>query len=187
MRVAYLTSGPRGSGKSTYVHRIRKTSPGVIVVDRDEICRKEFGSVSFDPYTGMHYVADELLNKRIKEAVLSSNENAKIIIDAWNGFFATRLKFIGLLRDLNVEHIVCWYFITPLDVCLKWFRKKTDIGGFSDSSCIWDYNLFHSEASDINYPEEFHMVENVDIDNHRFNSVWKINPSQLTLPGFALI
>ncbi|KKQ51717.1 MAG: hypothetical protein US70_C0014G0020 [Parcubacteria group bacterium GW2011_GWD2_38_11] len=188
MKTVYLTSGPRGAGKSTYVSLVRKISPEILVIDRDEIYAKEFSGCSFDPYTGMHIVAAQFFKQHIKEGIDSADEDAKIIIDAWNGFGTQRKGYIRLLRDLGVETIVCWYFVTPLSACLEWFMQKPDIRGFSEGSCIWDYNLYHEEASDINYPEhKIYLIEKDDFDDSNFDMICRINPLQLTLPGVPLI
>jgi predicted kinase len=188
MKTVYLTSGPRGAGKSTYVSLVKKTSPEALVIDRDEIYAKEFSGNSFDPYSGMHIVAAQFFKQHIKEVITSADEDAKIIIDAWNGFWTERKGYIRLLRDLGVETIVCWYFVTPLAACLEWFMLKPDRYGSNKSSCIWDYNLYHKEASDINYPDhEIYLIEKDEFNDSNFDMICRINPLQLVLPGVTLI
>jgi predicted kinase len=188
VKTVYLTSGPRGAGKSTYVSLVKKVSPKVLVIDRDEIYAKEFSGHTFDPHSGMHIIADQFFKKHIKEVVSSADEDAKIIIDAWNGFWTQRREYIRLLRKLRVEKIICWYFVTPLSACLEWFMLKSDRFGLGKGSCVWDYNLYHREASDINYPQhEIYLFEKDDFDDLSFDMICRINPLQLTLAGVDLI
>ncbi len=189
MKIVYLTSGPRGSGKSTYVELVKSTNPEVLVLDRDEIFLKEYGTVGFDPYSGMGDVAHDFFNQQIREVVGSAGENAKIIFDVWNGYEKTRQNYVQLLRDLGVEVIVCWYFITPLPQSLKWARQKPGYGDISQDGMAWDYNLYHREAVDINYPDdEFYFIDNtVYCYDAQFDIIRRINPLQLTLPGVEMI
>ena len=81
MKTGYLTSGPRGSGKSEYVSCIKKAHPEVLVVSRDEILITEFGATGLNPYTGDHLVAEQILLERMKETIQRAAENSKIIFD----------------------------------------------------------------------------------------------------------
>ncbi|MEI8361231.1 MAG: AAA family ATPase [bacterium] len=187
MKTVYLTAGPRGAGKSTYVSKIQEYHSEVQVVDRDRLFEAEFGMTGFDPYSGMHLVAETVLNERIKDVIRSADDEAKIIIDSWNGFPDTRLKFIRQFRELAVERVVCWYFVTPLAVCLEWFKQKPGLTGLSDRCCTWDFNLYHEQASDINYPDHDVYQPDTEYDNTRFDLICRINPLQLTLPNVPLI
>ena len=189
MKIAYLTSGPRGAGKTTFVSLVKQANPEVLVIDRDEIYAKEFGRSGFDSYSGMHIVAARFLREQMIEIVSSADKDAKIIVDAWNGFWNERRYFIRLLRDFGVEVVVCWYFVTPLSACLKWYMQK-GLAGFSEGSCIWDYELYHKEAEDINHPEhEIYCLEKdeLDFDCSKFDMICRINPLQLSLPNVNLV
>lgn len=85
-----------------------------------------------------------------------------------------------MLRELGFNKVNCFYFITPLEACLKWIRKKPDHLNCSDQSALSDYRLYHSEAEDI--------LNNPDLDDPWFSegifdSVYKINPAQLNILG----
>lgn len=187
MKTAYLTSGPRGAGKSTYVSLIKEIFPEILVIDRDKLFTEKFGDNSFDPYSGTQITAAQFLKQHIEEVVTSANEDAKIILDAWNGFYYERLDYIKLLRNFGVERIACWYFITPLTVCLEWFMQKADQHGSSKNGYVWDYKLYHKEASDINHPDqEVYLTEKDEIEDLSFDIICRINPLQLILPGIFL-
>lgn len=51
MKTVFLTSGPRGAGKTTYVSLVKKVNPEVLVVDRDDLYIREFGATSFNAYS----------------------------------------------------------------------------------------------------------------------------------------
>ena len=181
MKIVYLTAGPRGSGKSTWVSLVKRTNPEIIVIDRDEFLTKKFGGTSFDKYSGVHEAAHYLLKEHIEKVVSLADDNARIILDFWNGHESERARHIKMLRKLGVERVVCLYFITPLPVCLRWFKNKPDMTAYSEENCIWDYNLFHKKANDLKYPD---YSQN---DFPQFNLVYQVNPQQLMLPGIAII
>lgn len=123
----------------------------------------------------------------MKEVIRSADKDAKIIIDSWNGYQSTRTTLVRWFRELGVDRIVCWYFVTPLSACLKWYKKKPDTKGMSERSCIWDYNLYHEKAADINFPEhEIFRAEEEEFIS-RFDLIYRINPVQMALPGIPLI
>ena len=51
--------------------------------------------------------------------------------------------------------------------------KKSDRDGLSEYSCKQDYKLYHKLA--------------LDIEKDGFDAVQRVNPLQLTFPGFPLI
>ncbi len=189
MKTAYLTAGPRGAGKSTYVSMVQKCSPEILVVNSDELFIREFGADCFDPYSGMHIVAAQLLKQEIEKVFNLAKEDAKIIIDAWNGFPSKRIGYIRYLRELGVGFVVCWYFVTPLSACIKWFQQKPECTSIRIDSIKWDWKLYHEQAADIDYPNcEIYRPEIDEFNyNRKFDMICRINPLQLSLPGVTMI
>jgi len=188
MKIVYLISGPRGSGKSTFAEMIKKNNPEVVVINEDEIKLAHFGSIYLDSDAGEHIFARYLLEQEIKKTVESAGNSAKIILDVWNGFSGSRSEIIRFLRRLEVECVICWYFIVPLNICLQWFRTKKDCDKYSDAMVTGDYNLFHKEADDIrSWKDESIEDYSYYSSEGRFDGVCFINPAQQTLSGFALI
>lgn len=171
MKTVILTSGPRGSGKSSFVKKIIEENPHVKHLNRDEFYIKEFGSTSLDPYGGSQ-IAAEMFRDHLKIFMKQITEG-KIILDCWNGFYRDRQYLINLLLECNVDKVFCWQFVTPLNVCMKWFFQKEDSKGYSESGYRRDYNLYHEKATNI--------------DENGFSSVIRINPLQLTIPGMSLV
>ena len=52
MNAVLFTSGPRGSGKSTYVKEEQVRYPDIITFSRDEVLISLFGKTSLNPYEG---------------------------------------------------------------------------------------------------------------------------------------
>lgn len=161
MVTVYLTSGPRGTGKSIFVEEIIKRFKEVCLVSRDKISIELFGSTSFDPYCGGGYEVIEELFYRIKKLIRLSNKRADIIVDCWNGFPSERVAITRRLREVGVDRVICWQFIVPEDTCVKWFFQKNDSKGYSESGIRSDYALYYKTAKDIE-KEGFDQVYRID-------------------------
>lgn len=172
MNRVYLTSGPRGSGKSTFAKKVIAASPEIILVSRDDILRKRFGYTSLDSYTGGHAVVYKIVFEKIKEH-LNGSEDSVILLDHWNGFPQHRRTIIRDLRGLGVEFVFCLYFVLPLETCQKWFMKKDDSAGASLYSVESDYDLFYKTSSDI--------------EADGFDGVVYIDPRQLLIPSVPIL
>lgn len=163
MKKVFLTSGPRGSGKSTYTKKIAKLHPEFNLISRDEISISLFKSIYLSPYTGDHHYLKEVVFERIGK-LLSENQDVTIILDYWNGFSHEREALIRKLRDLGADEVYCLYFEVSLTTCIRWFKEKKDSGSLSESSIKNDYELYYSKAKDIR--------------RDGFDKVFLINPSQ---------
>lgn len=172
MNIVYLTSGPRGSGKSTFINKVLTDSPNTVLISRDSVLVELFGQTSLSPYDGGHSFAQKVVFERIEEC-LKSNDNAKIMLDYWNGFSSERRRLIRRLKELGADMVICWYFVVSFETCLKWFMLKKDSDGYNESMIRNDYNLFYEESSDI--------------ETAGFDGVIYINPRQLLLPSIPII
>jgi len=170
MKKVCLTSGPRGSGKSTYLKTMRLNYyPKTSIISRDELLMELFGRIGLDPYAGEHDYALKILFERIKKQLFLNIEDAVLFLDCWNGYPSERRTIIKKLLELGADQVFCWQFIVPLDVCLNWFFKKQDSKGYTENMIINDYNLYYEQA--------------LNIENDGFDKVYKINPLQLNLPN----
>lgn len=179
MKTAYLTSGPRGSGKSTFIGQLQRDYTSLLVFDRDKFFNQEFGNAWLNPYEFPGFVRMEIVKQEIEKIIKSTGEDIKLIVDCWNGFSNERRYISYMLRELGFDVINCLYFITPLEACLKWVRKKSDCSSFSEQNIISDYRLYHIEAEDILNPDP----DDPWFDGEIFDLVYKVNPVQLFLPG----
>lgn len=119
MRTAYITSGPRGAGKSTLVSKLKENNPKIIVFDRDKALYEAFGDSWTDLYSFVSYILKDFIKDKITDMVHSSGDDAKIIVDFWNGSYEER-EFLGnVLLYAGVSCVNCLYFVTPLPICLK--------------------------------------------------------------------
>jgi predicted kinase len=181
MKIACLTSGPRGAGKSTYSALAKKSNQNIVILDRDRFYAEQFGSYYFDPYTGMHVYADKIFKQHIINSVKKAQENCRIIIDAWNGFPSERQDYAELLRSAGIKMLACWYFTTPLKTCLEWFEQKEEGDKMSTMGTTYHYHLYHEKAQDL---------KSFNYDNRKcayFDRVYEINPLQLSLPNLPIL
>ena len=167
MKTVVLTSGPRGAGKSTFVDAYASRSLDVRVLSRDKLLVDLFETTTLDRYSGGHYLASKLFLEQVEQA-LHASEDAKLIVDYWNGFSHDRRSLIREYTHLGAQKIVCWKFMTPKEVCVDWFMKKEDSAGYTTRMVKNDYDLYHQES------------QNILSDG--FDQIHYINPLQLQLP-----
>lgn len=167
MKITFLTSGPRGSGKSVYVKEEKVRHPETIIISRDELLISLFGKTSLSPYEDGHKYVSEILFQKVQECLSMDILGLTMILDYWNGFSNERRVIIKKLRNLGADKVYCLQFITPLDTCIEWFMQKPDSSGYSENSVLHDFQLYHKEA--------------INIEEDGFDRVIQINPLQFQL------
>jgi adenylate kinase family enzyme len=167
VKKVYLTSGPRGSGKSTFVEKVASLRPGITVISRDAILIELFNSTSLSPYGGDHYYAMKILSERVSD-FLSGNNGDELILDLWNGFPRERQAIIRMLKERGADRVVCWQFVLPVDLCVRWFFMKPDSEGYCEPGIRRDYDLYYKTASGI--------------ENDGFDGIHHIDPCQPEIP-----
>lgn len=167
MKKIFLTCGTRGAGKSTYCKKVLKRHPEFILISRDEILIKIFGSTELNPYEGGHYYANEVMWRYVRKRLArAGNEDIKMILDCWNGFPEERVNIISKLKNFGADEVEAWVFITPLEKVIDWFdkknRKKFNGREMNESRSRNDYKLFNKMAAKI--------------DKEGFDKISYINP-----------
>ncbi len=174
-KTVVLTVGPQGSGKSTFCDKIIANNQDITLISRDRILIDLVGSTYTDSYCVDHEYALEIMWKKVRSHLRESPHN--IILDTWNGCSEDRNDIIKCLRNLGVETIIAWYFITPVQYVERWFWEKPEVARtsemrskpgrvyFSDDVPAKDYELFHRLA--------------LNIENNGFDEIIRINPLQL--------
>ncbi len=175
MKRVILTIGPQGAGKSTFCKQIVNECPKIDLVSRDEILIELFGTVWLSPYGDGHHRAHEIMWKKIKD--LLKFDDSTIILDTWNGYPKERSDICKILRDFGVDRIEGWYFITPQQICVKWYLERENPNEeWRRESCIRtcrsNYSFYHS-----------HEVSK----NQGFNTLRIINPLQTTLFPYSYL
>ncbi|MBI4065748.1 hypothetical protein HY412_00955 [Candidatus Kaiserbacteria bacterium] len=158
----YLLVGQRGAGKNVYAKKILSRQPEVLLISRDAVLMRLFGSTDLSPYGGQQGYGGEV-TKRLLRRTLSTRTNLKIIFDYWTGESRSRQSLIRWLHNHGATRVVALYFITPLQLVNKWFWNKPGIAKmgemgvrqnqglcfFSEGAPSRDYKIFHELASDI--------------------------------------
>lgn len=174
MRKVYVTVGTRAAGKTTFCEKILTLEPTVVEVSRDKILIDLFGTTTLDSYSGGHHYAYEKMWEAVEKALVP--EGVSLILDVWNGCREERQRIIRRLRELGADHVVAWYFTTPLETVETWFWRKPgvvkwseiktrageDVSFYDENAPRHDHNMFHKFA--------------VDIDSDGFDEVIRINP-----------
>jgi len=166
VKTVILPSGPRGAGKTTYIKKVRKQNPGVLLISRDEIRSMVQKDLGPHREAEVHTKTGKLLQMQTKVA-LSMGPYVTVILDMYNDEADYRMEIIAWLLSAGVERIVCWQFTTPREQCMKWFFSKPDCEVPADNHMVihtmnWAYDLYHINA-------EF-------IDHEGFDKVYRINP-----------
>ncbi|HBI17559.1 MAG: hypothetical protein UR60_C0047G0011 [Candidatus Moranbacteria bacterium GW2011_GWF2_34_56] len=184
MRKAYIASGPRGSGKTTFIKKLQSQNKSLIVFERDEFLNRNFGERWTDPYYFPWFLIAHVIEEEIKNISNSNSGDINLIVDCWNGNFDERNKLVKILRDLEFDVVNCIYFCVPREICLRWFRNKSDSVFYSDDSVIGDWNTYHRLADDLRNPDE-HATFDLDTCESTclFDNIFTVNPAQMVIPG----
>lgn len=172
MKTVILTSGPRGAGKTTYIQKVKRRHPEISIVSRDKLALKLLGRTAFDPYTfEREYIAEKLW----EELETKLKKHQFLILDLWNGYSEERKDIIKKLREKGVETIICWYFITPLDIVMQQGINKPlrERGGITPDSLRSNFLFFHKQAQSLK--------------EDGFDKIISIDPHQLMFKTFAYI
>lgn len=173
MRTVVLTSGPRGAGKTTYANKVKENDSGVVILSRDNLLMRLYGATLIRKKQAFY--ADHHVWDNIKETILKQkNSGDKIILDYWNEYPYERDFIISSLRkECNIDCIICWKFVLPVDICVKFFLKKTDRSFLGESWCKANYELYYEQTKEI--------------EKEGFDLVQIINPLRKAIPTFPLI
>lgn len=172
MKRVILTSGPRGSGKSTYVKSLALQHPEVVVVSRDEILLSLFGDTSIYHRAGHDYALG-MMFKELREYLSPEHPTSTIILDCWNWFSDERKDIIGTVRSFGADKVICFLFMVPAELCVQWFRQKPDIDTVSEDRIRLDHRLYYNDTHDI--------------DRDGFDEVFFIQPAQLMFANFPFL
>lgn len=174
MREVIVTSGTRGSGKTSFCEKARAIDPAIVVVSRDKILMEMFGSTTLSPYSGGHYDAYREVWKAVESALV--HEDVRVIFDVWNGNTGDRRSALEKLREFGADKVVAWLFVTPLEFVEQWFWQKPNIAKMNDRSAPQGKGLvFYSESAPRHDHELFHKLAS-GIDSDGFDEVVRINP-----------
>ncbi len=161
MKQVFLTSGPRGGGKSTYVEELCRRRPDLTLVSRDQVMLELFGTVWFGAYSGGadHDRGMQEVWRRLEVAL--KPEGACVVFDCWNGFPADRRWLIEKLRELGADQVICLQFFVSVETCVRWYMRKPEQvrGGLSESSIRCDYRLYYGQAQSIGQDGFDHVIE----------------------------
>jgi len=189
MKQVVLTIGPQGTGKSTFCHQVIKSHPEILMVSRDAILVEMFGSAYLDSYSGGHWAALEKMWEIVKTYM--SRAEVLMILDCWNCIPEERREITKNLKTLGVDRIGAWYFVTPEDVCLRWYMGRTQSElkkagpqwknfreeGMRDSF-LRHYEWFHSERVDCSQGFDF-IIKLNPLEPPSFDALFKLKTSKV--------
>ncbi len=161
MKIVFLTSGPRGAGKTTFVNRFKKRYPKVDIISRDEMLIKFFGSTTISGRQDKKF--DKILIKTLGDYLSKKSPNQRLILDCWNFQSGDRVRLIKGLRKLGADKVYCLYFVVPQRTCVRWFYLKN-----LDN---WDKMMFDPKICHQVFYSPYNKVE-----NDGFDGVIKIKP-----------
>jgi predicted kinase len=118
MKRVILTVGPQYAGKSTFCEKVIARFSDVVLVSRDKILIRMFGTVWLNSYAGGHYAALDVMWKEVSSHF--ERTELTLILDAWNGSAGERRAIVHKLRTIGASRVDGWHFITPLNTCLRW-------------------------------------------------------------------
>lgn len=173
--IVYLLVGQRGAGKSVYAEKIVSQQPEVMLVSRDAVLVRLFGSTDSSPYSGQSQYGGAV-TKRLLRRVLVTRTNLKIVFDYWTGESRDRQNLNRRLREYGAARTIALYFVTPLPLVNEWFWKKPGIARMEEMSARPNEGLvFYSKGAPSRDYEAFHELASA-IDADGFDEVIRINP-----------
>ncbi len=173
----YLLVGQQGAGKSHYAKKLIRNNPELVLISRDEILMRLFGSAYRNSYTGDHHHAESEMHHLLKDK-LAKQDGVKLILDTWTGESLERNILINKLRKYGAKYVIALYFITPPEVVNLWFWKKPGIAKAKEYHTKKDEGLiFFPEGAPIHDYKIFHLLAS-SIDSEGFDKVIRINPQE---------
>jgi predicted kinase len=170
-----LLVGPRGSGKSHYAKRLQESYPGLVIISRDEILIRKFGSIHTSPYTGEQWYAMELMHRLLRRR-LCLNKDTTILLDCWTGDHDERRELVQQLRGYGAARVTALYFMTPLELVDSWFWLKPGIAKIGEKTKPGEEGLvYYSPQTPSHDYQTFHRLAST-IDSDGFDQVIRINP-----------
>jgi hypothetical protein len=171
----YLLVGPRAAGKSHYATRLYEANPQAILISRDEILMREFGTIYGNGYTGEHVYAVEMMYRQLQEQ-LRQPQPTTIILDCWTGDSHDRIRLVRKLRDMGAKRVLALFFVTPLQHVSTWFWLKPEIARMDQMGKISGEGIaYFSPEAPANLYRVFHHFA-MDIDADGFDEVIRVHP-----------
>lgn len=174
-KCVYLLVGQRGAGKSQYAKRLLVNQQDLVLVSRDEILVRFFGSADSSPYGGQQWYALEVMHRFLRY-ILRKRQQVKIVLDCWTENSEGRSDLIHVLRECGATKVVALYFVTPRKIVESWFWQKPGIKKLSE---LREHNgenfVFFSEDAPSRDYRTFHKLAR-SIDSDGFDEVIRIDP-----------
>lgn len=173
----YLLIGQRGAGKSSYAKHLLVNQPELLLVSRDEILVRKFGTTDTDPYGGAQWYVLEVLH-RLLRFVLRTRPMPKIVLDCWTENSEERVSLVQKIREYGATQITALYFVTPCEVVNSWFWLKPGIARMEEMGKRGGENLayFSPDAPSRDY-RTFHQLA-LHINSDGFNKVIRVDPTK---------
>jgi len=179
-----LTIGPQGAGKSTFCKSVMECGlEGVAYASRDAYLEYLYGKLAWDPYAG---VFAEGMKKFYYHVVELARDNRVVLVESYapnQGIMSDLKSGVGLAWNYPNHRCLDWealWFVTPNDQCAKWFVERAHTADCSDvnKKCTYRYKYCDSVR--------FRLVTDPIIERN-FDTVWAIDPRQLTLFPYSEI
>lgn len=165
MKTVVMTVGPQGAGKTTYCQNVVTANPGVKFLSVDLFFMERFGKIGFDPYTGEVNYAWNCFWEYVEQSLKQAECDATILLDCWNPTASARRAIRERLKTYGAQRIVAWYFVTPSEVCGRWFSQRTYQiqNHWTAAGRVRDALRFYEEADDVRKGIGFDSVHTINI------------------------
>lgn len=166
MKKVALVSGPRGSGKTTYVKRFHQAHPDIPYLIRDEVLMEMFGETSLPVGSIKHRHGRDEFCRRLEKAL--ARKDAYLVVEHWNELSGDREYLTRLFRNYGAEMVICWQFVVSSETNAEWLWKKP--------------GLENTPLSLIVFNHEFYYMMAEEIEQDGFDRVFRIDPSSNEFP-----
>ena len=115
---AFILVGPPASGKTSYVHTLRRRIPGLVHIEGD--CIRE-GILEENPDEGYYGKLQDGIEGAIAEAAESGKD---VVVDGCNYSADIRLWLATILQSYGYGTIEVIVLLPSLSSCLQWNQKR---------------------------------------------------------------
>lgn len=174
-KCVYLLVGQRGAGKSSYAKHLLANQPELLLISRDEILVRKFGSTDTNPYGGAQWYTLEVLH-RLLRFVLRTRPMVMIVLDCWTEDSKGRASLVQKLREYGATRVAALYFVTPREVVNSWFWLKPGVAKLEEMGKRGGENLvyFSADAPSRDYDAFHRLARHINSDG--FNQVIRVDP-----------
>ncbi len=123
MKRVILMVGPQYAGKSTFCARTVEIFPDIKWLSRDAVFIELFGTVYIGNVPRKYHEGMKEFWLRVSRELLKPGPGT-ILLDVFSASATEWNEMASKLSQMGADRIEAWHFVTPLNQCLAWIKKR---------------------------------------------------------------